>query len=371
MENIISYVKRYKGVDFEEMPFNEVDALVLCQFIYLKLDELIPHFSDRDTKAPLKLCHMAEIMDREKVFVDKRYEKDNTELFEAMAGSFRFGGMQMHYYSNIISVVAETQFSAMTVFLEKGPTVIVYRGTDETLVGWKEDFNMAFCKPVTGQDLSALYLKQVAEVLEGDFMVAGHSKGGNFAVYASMNVEEEIQNRIERVYSFDSPGFRPEILESVDFNKIKPRIHKFVPHSCVVGMVLQSKEPYRVVECASVGFLQHNPYNWYVQDHHFKEKEDVAEGSKIFNETINQWLLNLTDGELHAFVEIWYEVAKAANVKDLLEVSKAPGKTLHNLRVAIRELDHEKRQMGIELLKSLLLLRRENQKKARREEREG
>ena len=370
LENIITYVENYKDTDFEQMPFHEVDALVLSQFIYLKLDGLVPHHEDRERIEPLKLCHMAALMDEEKVFIDKRYEKDNRALLKAMLGSIRFSGMQMHYYSNIISVVAETQFSAITVFLENGPTVIVFRGTDETLVGWKEDFNMCFSEPVTGQDLSAMYLKQVGELLEGDFMVAGHSKGGNFAVYASMNVEDEIQNRIEGVYSFDGPGFRPEILASVDFDKIRNRIHKFLPHSCVVGMLLQSQEAYKVVECASVGFFQHNPYNWYVEENHFKELEDVADGSKIFNETINQWLMSLNDEELHGFAEIWYEIAKSAHVKDLLGVAAAPGKTIHDLWEAMRNLDGEKKQMAKSLTRSLLQLSRENMRNARKAEKE-
>lgn len=363
LNNIVSYVKEYGHLDFTQMAFNEVDALVLCQFIYLKLDDLVPHYEDKNEKPPIKLCHMVQVMDEERVFIDQRYEKDNRELLEVLLESLRFRGMGLHYHSNIVSILAETQFSAITIFLENGPNVIVYRGTDESIVGWKEDFNMFFCRPVVGQDLSTLYLKQVTEAVEGDFIVTGHSKGGNFAVYASMNVEESIQKRIQTVYSFDSPGFRPEILESVDFNKIKSKIQKYVPHSCIVGMVLQSKEPYRVVECSSKGFGQHNPYNWQTEGAHFKEKEDVAEGSKIFSETINQWLLGLSDEELYAFVEIWYEVAKAADVRDLLEFGKAPGRTLHRIRIAMRDLDAEKKEMGKNLLLSLLQLGRENSKK--------
>lgn len=370
MENIITYVERYQDKDFGQMPFNEVDALVLSQFIYMKLDGLVPHHEDRNRVEPLKLCHMAALMDEEKVFIDKRYEKDNRALLTSMLGGIRFSSMQMHYYSNIVSVVAETQFSALTVFLEKGPVVVVFRGTDESLVGWKEDFNMCFSEPVTGQELSARYLEQVGSEIRKKLIITGHSKGGNFAVYSSMNVQEDIQNRIERVYSFDSPGFRPEILASVDFGKIRGKICKFLPHSCVVGMLLQSQEPYRVVECASVGFMQHNPYNWHVEEDHFKELEDVADGSKIFNETINQWLLSLNDEELHGFAEIWYEIAKSAHVKDLLEVSSAPVKAMYDLWEAMRDLDEEKKQMAKRLLGSLLLVSRENILNARKQEKE-
>lgn len=370
LENIITYVERYQDKDFAAMPFNEVDALVLSQFIYMKLDGLVPHHEDRNLIEPLRLCHMAALMDEKKVFIDQRYEKDNRALLAAMLSSIRFSNMQMHYYSNIVSVIAETQFSAITVFLENGPVVVVFRGTDESLVGWKEDFNMCFSKPVIGQELSARYLEQVGREISGNFIITGHSKGGNFAVYASMNVDEAIQGRISRVYSFDGPGFRPEILASVDFEKIKGRVVKFLPHSCVVGMLLQSQEPYRVVECASVSFMQHNPYNWQIEENHFKEMEDVAEGSKIFNETINQWLLSLNEEELHGFADIWYEIAKTAKIKDLLEVFAEPKKTMHALWEAARKLDGEKKEMAKRLMISLLQLSRENIRNAKRQEKE-
>ena len=358
MSHIVSYIKRHREKTFLEEPFNEVDALVLSQFIYLKLDGVVPTVSQK--RESVYLYEIGNTMNYEKVFMDERYRKDNLELFEAMADSKRFRRMRMNYFSEITSVLAETQFSAMTVFLEDGPTVIIYRGTDETMVGWKEDFNMCFKEPVTGQSLSALYLQQVTERLEGDFIVTGHSKGGNFAVYASMNVEEKIQNRIKRVYSFDSPGFRPEILESVDFNKIKDRIYKYLPHSSIFGMLLQSKEEFQVVECFSIGILQHNPYNWQVSGNEFKKVDKLDRGSVFLNATCNEWIYSLSDEELHAFSEIWYQIMKEANITTLLEFTKEPGKTLIHLIDAIRETDDKTKEMAKELAHGLMEVAKEN-----------
>lgn len=358
MSHIVSYLKRKKELTFYDEPFNEVDALVLSQFIYLKLDGVIPTISEK--KAPVYLYEIADAIDYEKVFADERYRKDNIELFEAMVDSKRFRRMRMNYFSNIVSVLAQTQFSAMTVFLEDGPVVVLFRGTDETVVGWKEDFNMFLKEPVTGQSLSALYLQQVSDLLEGNFVVSGHSKGGNFAIYASMNVKEEIQNRIERVYSFDSPGFRPEILESVDFNKIQDKIIKYLPYSSIFGMLLQSKENYQVVDCFSVGVLQHNPYNWQVTGNEFKKVDKLDRGSVFLSETFNEWLLELEDEELYAFAEIWYGVMQDANIHTLLEFTKEPGKTLINLIDAIRETDDKTKEMAKELAGGLIAVAKEN-----------
>lgn len=358
MSHIVSYIKRQQENTFLDVPFNEVDALVLSQFIYLKLDGLIPTTSEK--REAVYLYEIADTMDYEKVFMDERYRKDNVELFEAMVESKRFRRMRMNYFSDIVSVLAETQFSALTVFLEEGPTVVIYRGTDETMVGWKEDFNMSFREPVTGQSLSALYLQQVSELFEGDFIVSGHSKGGNFAVYASMNVEEKIQSRIEKVYSFDSPGFRPEILESVDFNKIKDRIIKYLPHSSIFGVLLQSKEKYQIVECFSIGVLQHNPYNWQVSGNEFKKVDKLDRGSVFLNETYNEWLYGLSDEELHAYSEIWYHIMQEANITTMLEFTKEPGKTLTSLIDAIRETDDKTKEMAKELAHGLIEVAKEN-----------
>lgn len=358
MSHIVSYVKRQKENTFQDLPFNEVDALVLSQFIYLKLEEYIPTMSEK--KDSVYLYEIADCIEYDKVFADERYRKDNIELFEAMVDSKRFRRMKMNFFSDIISILAETQFSAMTVFLEDGPDVVIFRGTDETMVGWKEDFNMCFKEPVTGQSLSALYLQQVSEHIEGNFITAGHSKGGNFAVYASMNVKNEIQNRIEKVYSFDSPGFRPEILESVDFNKIKDKIEKYLPHSSIFGMLFQSAENYQVVECYSVGLFQHNPYNWQVSGEKFKKVDKLDKSSVFLNETFNEWLYGLSDEELHAFAEIWYKIMREAQITTMWEISKDPGKALIQLIDAIRETDEQTKDMAKELAKSLVEVAKEN-----------
>ena len=358
MSHIVSYIKRQQENTFKDVPFNEVDALVLAQFIYPKWEGVVPSVSDK--RESVYLQDIVKEIDYNHVFSDERYRKDNLELVEAMVASKRYGRMRMNYFSDITSVLAETQFSAMTVFLEEGPNVIIYRGTDETMIGWKEDFNMSFKEPVTGQRLSAMYLQQVSELLEGNYIVLGHSKGGNFAVYASMNVEDRIQDRIEKVYSFDSPGFRPEILESVDFNKIKGRIVKFLPHSSIFGMLLQSKEDFQVVECFSIGVLQHNPYKWQVNGNEFKKVDKLDRGSIFLNETYNEWIYSLSDEELHAYSDIWYHVMREAGITTMLQFTKEPGKSLLHLIDAIRETDDKTKEMAKELAGGLIETAKEN-----------
>ena len=145
---IIDYLKEYAAVSLKDEPMNDVDSLVLCQFSYLKFDGLVP--SATADEKPVSLQQLYEHPDYEKLYGDERYEKENRALFEAMRKCVRFRNMKLNCYINIIGNQAdfETQFSAVTFLLEDGAMYVAYRGTDETIVGWKEDFNMAFLSPV-------------------------------------------------------------------------------------------------------------------------------------------------------------------------------------------------------------------------------
>lgn len=363
MGDIISYIKRQGDNQFSEEPFNEVDALILSQFIYLKLDGLVPSASEK--KKNIFLYEAANHMNYEKVFEDKRYAKNNKALLKVMAESRRYRNMQLNYFSSITSITAETQFAAITCFLEGGPNVVIYRGTDETLVGWKEDFNMFFKEPVTGQSLSGIYLQTVSGLINDQFIIAGHSKGGNFAVYAAMNAGDEVQEKIEKVYTFDSPGFRPEILESVDFNKIRSKIIKFLPRSSFFGMFLESEEEYQVVDCISKGVKQHNPYHWQVDGTKLKKAKELDYASLMLNETFNDWLYGLSDEELRCFAEVWYKILRKANLNTVLDFMKEPGKNLVKLTEAIKETDNETKECAREIAMSLMEMVKEHRERKR------
>lgn len=351
MGNIISYLEEYGHFTFKELPFNEVDALVLSQFSYLKFDGLIPKIPDK--KEPVSFLHLAGHMEPKAIFADERYEKNNRQLFMNMLKSRRFSGTCFHFYASILDETVETQFCALTCFLEDALPVVVYRGTDENFVGWKEDFNMAFKKPVPGQYLAKWYLNQVGELISTDFMICGHSKGGNLAVYSSMNVKPQIQDKIKRIYSFDGPGFRPEILKSEDYDKIADRIEKYIPKSSMVGLLLEEHEDYIVIDSHSIGFQQHNPYNWLVKDASFVGKEKVYQSSRFFNRMLNEWILTLDEEQLELFGETLFYILEGCEMKNMIEVAQDWKKGLNNMIRASREVDEETREKIYEVLRIL------------------
>lgn len=351
MKNMVDYLEESGNETMEERAFCDVDSLILSQFSYLKLDGIVPGIG-KDNAVTLR--EIAAHSEFEKLFSDERYAKDNRALYHAMLRSRRFGHMKVNYHVNLIDSDWELQFSATTFLLEKGPVYVAFRGTDETLVGWKEDFNMAFLTPVPAQEKAVQYLNCVAEMFAGKFIVGGHSKGGNLAVYASMNCMEAFRYRIIKVYSHDGPGFREEILESAAYQSIRDRLHKLLPHSSVVGMLLQQQEAYEVIDCKSVGLLQHDPYNWLIDGIDFKRSDELGIGTKIMDDGLNKWVCSLNKEELKGFVETLYSVVEATDVKTLLDLKSVDKRKNANAVItAIKDMDEESKKMMKQVMKVL------------------
>lgn len=352
MFNIIDYVKKYGNIGYEEMPFNDVDRLILSQFSYFKFDGLLPEVGMQEPYVTIKELSRMENVDA--LFSDERYAKNNMALFDAMAEHPRFSFVRLNHYINIVDEAWEIQFSAITALLPSGHTHVIYRGTDETIIGWKEDLNMGFMTPIPAQEKALDYINYVAPLIQGDFSVGGHSKGGNLAVYASMMCDEDVRSRITGVYSHDGPGFTKQILEESHFGRIQSRVHKLVPHSSIVGMLLTSQEDYEVVACKNFGILQHDPFNWIVEGTDFVKKDDVVAHMKVNTNSINAWAENLTAKEFRLLSDNIYNVITEAGIDDLNDIYKNPAAAFKNIAEAVHNLPDDQRQKVQDIMKMLV-----------------
>lgn len=348
---IIDYLNKYGDCSFLEMPMNEVDSLALCQLSYLKFDGMVPDV--RKNGPSITLEKLAEHADFGKLFADERFEKNNRALFAGMMSGKRFRGMRLNCYINLVEKEWETQFSAITFLLEDGTIYIAFRGTDETIVGWKEDFNMAFLSPVPGQEYSVKYLNMVTGRLHRSFYVGGHSKGGNLAIYSAMNCVPSVRKRILKIYSMDGPGFRPEVLEKSPYEEIADRVVKILPHSSLIGMIFESDVRYQVVESGTRGLMQHDPFTWLVEDAAFVKVEDIYENRRKMDNTLNEWILSLNEQQLRTFVETLFQVVSAAQAEDLITFTADWRKSMNAVISALREVDEQTVRILREMLKSL------------------
>ncbi|MDL2300895.1 DUF2974 domain-containing protein [Lachnospiraceae bacterium OttesenSCG-928-D06] len=360
-DTLIAYLKKYSNTSFLEYPMNDVDSLALCQLSYLKFDGLVPDIWANQSSVTLR--SIREQKAYESLFADSRYERDNKALFHAMAEGKRFGNMKLNCFIDIIEKEWETQFSAITFLLENRITYIAYRGTDENIIGWKEDFNMAYLNPVPGQALSVKYLNMVASKIRTSLYIGGHSKGGNLAVYAAMNCLPEIQGRILQVYSMDGPGFRKEIMDSVAYRRIADRIIKILPQSSMVGMLFENDEHYQVVESKTFGLAQHNPYTWKIKNGDFIRVNGLYQGRKFMDLTFNEWVLSLDEVQLRTFVDTLYTVISASHAEDLISFTAQWKQSMIGMIAALKEIDEETKQMLRQIISSLFELTRVNMKK--------
>lgn len=350
-ETILDYIRDYGDYTFTERPMSDADSLVFCQFCYLKFDGMVPLVSENRRSVTMK--QLKEHADYEKLYADSRFEKDNRALFEAMYKSKRFRSLKMNCYINIVEPEWETQFSAITFFMDDGTMYVAFRGTDETIVGWKEDFNMAFQFPVPSQEYAAKYLNMVTGKLHNRFFIGGHSKGGNVAIYAAMMCTEPVKERIIRIYCMDGPGFPKEVLSKKEYGEIEERIVKILPHSSLVGMLFETSDHYKVVESKSFGLLQHNPFSWLLEKGEFIYVKHLSVSQKKKDETLNDWVCALSREDRKVFVDTLYQVISASKAENLIDFSADLKTSMNGMIMAMKEIDPETRKTLKKIIKLL------------------
>lgn len=357
MGNIIDYVNHFQYT-FAERDFNDVDSLVLCQLSYLKMKPLVSGLEDGQEFMDFKTVAVKE--NAKQLFADERYREGNQKLTAAILKSRRFEGLRLNYAVDILDKEMEIQFSAVTYSLgedkEKKPIYyIAYRGTDENLVGWKEDFTLAFCEPVVGQLYAARYMRKAAGLISGSFYIGGHSKGGNFAVFAAMSSDAALQERILRIYSHDGPGFKPQVIERYEYEKIADKVRKILPESSVVGMLLEHGDSYYVVESSAHGLLQHNSYTWTVdlEKGAFCPKEDVKNSAKLMDHAVTDWFLGLDDEQVNRFSDVLFRVLAASEADNLIDLKNNWKKSLSGILQELKEIDKETKDEVEEIVREL------------------
>ncbi len=316
MANLIDYLTWRGDVPLGAVPFNEVDNLILSQFSYLALEHALPEGGEMTVK---ELGD--KLADRPEAFF--YIERENNRLMlRLMAEGDRFSGTKICLYRHETDEEREKQFAAVTFLLADGSAFVAYRGTDNTIVGWKEDFNLSFACPVPAQVDALAYLLEAAKMHTGLLRVGGHSKGGNLAVYAAAHAPDHVQDRIMNVYSNDGPGMDEATFASPGYARIETKLHSIVPQSSVIGILLQHPEDYVVVKSNGFGIFQHNPFSWQVLRCGFEVIEELRPGSRHLDKVMNTWLQSMSSEERMTLVDTMFtalNATRAATVENLGE----------------------------------------------------
>lgn len=357
MASIFDYLEWRGDLSLDYNDFNEVDGLVLSALSYIPF-ELIPDKHWKNLTVHDACAYLLNL----KNIKDKLLFKLDYALLVTLRDCDRFKNMKLYEYTNLIDTKTQTQFSAITIRLHHNLHCVCFRGTDHTLVGWKEDFNMSFVCPVPAQEMAVSYFEKVSNRFLGSkYIVCGHSKGGNLAIYASAFCKPRLQNKILSVWNFDGPGFDEKILRTEEYLKICDKISTFVPQSSIVGMLLGHEEKYTIVHSTqTIEILQHDYYSWDVSRNHFVYLDTVTNRSKFVDVTLKSWLANMDYDEREHFVDTIYNILLETNAFTITEFSDNWFVNVKTILKSIQNLDSETRKQISKTLRLLMECAKEN-----------
>ena len=316
MPNILDYLQWRGDLLFTQDPPNEVDALIFSSLAYIQYGAQV----ENDPLVPVSLRQAAEsFLNLENAETRIRVKHD-VELLKLAAQSQRFGNTKVCMYRDLYIPEQETQFAAMTFLLDDDTMFLAFRGTDYTLTGWKEDFNMTFQQTVPAQRLALQYTRDVAMEYTYPIRMAGHSKGGNLAVFAAARSGPLIQPRILEVYNQDGPGFTDYLMGDPGYIAMVPKIQTLIPQSSVIGMLLEHEEEYRVVKSKTVSLLQHDPYSWELMGKQFERMEEITPDSRFLDATIKNWFAEMTNQERNQLVDVMFGLLGTGGVDNVQEI---------------------------------------------------
>lgn len=369
MANLMDYLDWRGDITLAVSPFNEVDALILAELSFADFGGIVP---PPEIGRGIALREAAEAcLARGKAQDMGLLVPDKIgEMLKKLAESARFGNMLLNGYESLLDDAIEQQFAALTVDLGNGSVYVAFRGTDDTLVGWKEDLNMSFLDEIPSQRQAVRYLARMARQY-GDrtLRVGGHSKGGNLAVYAAVKSAPEIQERILAVHNNDGPGFAWAISETAEHQRIAGRIRTIVPQSSVVGVLMEHEKNCQVVYSTNSGIYQHDGFSWEVKGTQFVHLDDFSRGGKLMDETIDSWAGELDARQREALADALYSVFTATGAKTLSELNEEKIKSAAAMLKTYKNLDRETQRMLSDSLKLFFRLGTKNVVQGAQEER--
>lgn len=344
MADFFDYLNWRGDLSFEQSPFNKIDALLFAHISYCLFDGVISQsFKKRKTFSQVAK-DFAAVPDYEKrINIGFLINKRTTELMFRTAETERFRNVELCGFRSIYNEGNVEQFAALT-FLIDNQTVIALRGTDDTIVGWKEDFNIAWLPQIPAQKDALEYIKEAADAFKGNFILAGHSKGGNLVINTAVKCGEKIQRRIDKVFNFDGPGFTSDFYELQDYKAVEDRIYSFYPEFSVVGMIFHHPKFYEIVKSDAFAFWQHDAMSWQISGKNFINAGEFTDESKIFYNAFNEWIDKLDTDQKRKFVDTMFCILEASGAKTNNELEKDALKATAKMLTAYAELDKERKK---------------------------
>lgn len=351
---IFDYLDQVAYDSIYDTPFNELDMLMLTEITYLPFDQIVSEQMSPDCS-----CRLFEAAEKVPQDLSMLVTKNRLKLLEKTASSTRFKNIKLMGYVNDIDPDVQKQFAAMIFKIKPDSYVLTFRGTDDSIIGWKEDFHMTYMDQVPAQKTAVNYLRKAMDALPGQFILTGHSKGGNLASYAASQIEPEYQERIQSIYSYDAPGLNHSVITSQGYQTISDKIKRYIPQGSIVGMMLETPKQAQIVKSTAIGGLaQHDTFTWQISDQTFVLLDNLNPDSLQVDKTLKNWVDSVSDEELKDFFDLFFGLILDAGISSINDLTKLEN---FNKILAVFEnanaLTDQEREMLTRLAKLLVDMR--------------
>ena len=358
MSTVFDYLKWRGDLSFSEIKLCAVDSLMFSMMSYLDYEKLCGGERKTLREAAENYC------------ADGKYESVNlglimpskqiNRMFCEAARTKRYGGVLISDFEARTDEKEVYQFGAVTFHLPGKRMIIIYRGTDDSIAGWKEDCYLSYLDEIPAQRMAVEYLERIAEKYpEERIYLAGHSKGGNLAIYSSVKASEGVRARIVRAYSHDGPGLTKETVESQAYRRMQRKLSVIVPQSSYIGIMFEKGEKYTVVKCNGKGLFQHDPFQWELDGPDFVKLPELSKWGKKNEEQFRTGMAKMAAEEKKEFVEVFFGIIEATGAKTLSDLSEGKLTKLVTAVRTYKDLDKQKREMMLAIILRVLDLKKD------------
>lgn len=319
MAQLIDYLEKVENLTFDQEPLNILDKVCINEIGYLTYEKWL---TASDLKKPINLHDFAEGKELNPDY-SFMVTKERVELAEAIVRSRRFASLSLSDYRSVLDKEVEKQFAAMIFSLpELDYHQLVFRGTDDSVIGWKEDFQLTYSREIPAHRSALAFLSEHLPNLSGHIAVSGHSKGGNLALYSAVQSSTALREQIAELLLLDSPGLMKSLLEKPSYQELKARMTVIRPQDSVVGVMLYWERSAQLVAAEGIGFAQHNALSWEVDlaTNDFVHEDQPTEMSQRLEETFQEWIETLPNQELKQVCDLVFDTILDSGIESLDDI---------------------------------------------------
>ena len=325
MANTKEFLQQFGSKTFDEHPFCDGDAILLCEVSYMPFDKVVKTtFGEEPVSLPEICSKIFEYQGCKHKKLGLMITAEPSKRLMELAATKRYADVKVAAVKRVDSVSPAVQFMAITFVLPDGTIVVSYEGTDDTIAGWREDADMLIHKGTPSYGYALDFIKNTAEKFDGDIIVIGHSKGGHIALYTALNCSKEIRDRIKLLYNNDGPGFySSRVIETSAYDELADVYRHFVPSSSLVGMMLVHDNDYKAVKSTKhLGAFQHDMHTWLIEDGNLVTVDDTDALAKLTDVFLSKLVARTNDDDYEIMDQVFSTVIDGLGQLTLTDFSK-------------------------------------------------